>query len=172
MPASSAPIDTTLIKMESAVKFRELASSSTFKKESAKNATKDTQSSMEGAKKSTSPLTPMKDAPSGPMESAKPAPRDGTSMLMEFALPSATSAPPGMKNQEPALPATTDPLLLTGTVLLMSTPVLFPKATFSAKPGTKKTVSLVPIEAFSMPMVSAFQSAPNVTPSIRPQETA
>ena len=44
MPVSNAQIDTISTKMEFAVRSKVLANSSTFKKESAKNVIKDTQS--------------------------------------------------------------------------------------------------------------------------------
>lgn len=104
----SVPTDTTSIKTESAARFRELASNSTQRKESAKSATKATQLSMVNAPSLTPPPKSISDAPSGKVESALPALNVGTSTPPKFAPPSVTYAPPGMMLPEPASPATTD----------------------------------------------------------------
>ena len=171
-PVLSAPLDTTSIKTESAVKSRVLASSSTNRKEFAKNVTKDTQSSTDAAKESMSLKPTTSDAPSGLMVSVLSAPRDGSSMLMVFAPPSVITAPLGTKPQVLALPATTDLSLSKETVSLMLIPVLFPRATSSAKSGIRKTVLSAQPEVSSMLMDFVSLLAHNATLSIRLQETA
>lgn len=99
-PVSSAPTDIISIRMESAAKSRALASNSTFKKASAKNAMRDTQSSMDDAKESITLRQVILGVLFGPKASVKPAQRDGSSMLITSAPPLATSAQPGMKSLE------------------------------------------------------------------------
>ena len=120
-PVSSALRDTISIKMEFAVKFKVLVSSSTSKKESAKDAMKVTKS-LTAAARPSKPQSAISDVLSGPRVYARPAPRDGTSMLTVLAFLLVISAQPGMRPQENALPATMDQLFKTETVLFQSTP--------------------------------------------------
>lgn len=116
-PASNAPTDTTSIKTESAAKSKVHANSSIPKKESARNAIKDTQLSMANALKSIKAHQTKLDAPNGKTECAANAQRDGTSMLTKCVLKSATSVHHGTNPPAPAQSATMDPSLLKESVL-------------------------------------------------------
>lgn len=80
-PAFNAPTDTTSIKTESAAKSKVHANSSIPKKESARNAIKDTQLSTANALKWIKAHQTTLDAPNGKTECALNAQRDGTSMV-------------------------------------------------------------------------------------------
>ena len=165
---SSAPIDITLIKMAFAVKYKELASNSISKKASAKDAMKDTQSSMASVKKSMSTKLPLLDVPFGLTVNAKPAQKDGTSTLIELVSQLVISAPLGMRLLEPAQPATMDLLCRKEIVSLTLIPALFLKVTSSAKFGIKKFVLNALIEPSLTLMASVSQLAHNVTLLTRP----
>jgi len=158
--------------MEYAVKSRELASNSTFKKASAKNVMRDTQSLMENAKESITLSQAILAALFGLQASVKPAQKDGSSMPTTSAHPSATSVPPGMKSPETAKHATMDLSFKREDVSSTLIPALSPSQTFYVTFGWENNVWNAPKEASSMLMASVSQSVLSVIPSIRPQETA
>lgn len=161
-PASNALIDIISIKTEFVVKFRELANSSINKKESAKNATKDTVQSTEDANKSVALLPPTLDVPSGLMDNVNLAPRDGSSMKKKSASQSVISATPGKKTETAPL-VTMDPLFKRETVLLTLTLLLCPKATSSVKLGLENPVKHAVTEVSLMLMDCVSPLAHNVT---------
>ena len=108
----------------------------------------------------------------GKIVSVKPAPRDGSSMKKKFVSQSAIFAHHGTLNQEIVPNAIMDLLFKMESVLPMLILALCQKATFYAKYGQKKLVSNVHQEASSTNKDFVSQLAHNVTPTIRPQETA
>lgn len=170
--ASNARKDTTSIKTECAARFREPASNSTFRKEFAKNALKDTQLLTANALKSIQLLHPTLAAPDGPMESAKPAPRDGISTKKKSASLLVIFATPGTKPPDSASPAITDLSSKTETVWLILILALSPKATFFAKHGLQTLAFNAQQEVSSTLTDSVFQLALSAILSIKLLETA
>lgn len=107
-PASNVHKDTTSIRMESAVKCKEPANNLTKKKEFAKNAMRDTMSSMASALRLIKLPLSTSDVLFGRITCAKLARRDGTSTQIKIASLLATFAILGMKAQAHASLATTD----------------------------------------------------------------
>ena len=89
---------------------------------------------------------------SGPTVYAKLALKDGTSILMEFVLLSATSVQPGIKPLVLVKHATMDPSFKMEIALLMLILASFQKAIFFAKSGLNKHVLNAQPEVSSMKM--------------------
>jgi hypothetical protein len=84
------------------------------------------------------------------------APKDGFSTKTPYASLSLISAPPGQK-AAPAKAATTATKLSMDIALKARTPLLFLKATFSAKFGMENSALNAPPDAFSTKTDSVFQ---------------
>ena len=106
------------------------------------------------------------------MEPARLAPQDGTSTKIKHVSPSATYATPGTKSPDNASPATTDQLLRTETVSLMSILVLSPKVISFVRFGLEKFAKNALTEVSSIKMDFVLQSALNAIPLTKLQETA
>lgn len=86
LPACNVRIVSSSIKMESAVRYKALANNSTLSKVFARSAMRAIPSSMAHVSRLTRQPLPMSDAPSGAMEFALNAQRDGSSMPRRSAL--------------------------------------------------------------------------------------
>jgi len=145
-----------LIKMEFAAKFNRLANNSIVRKVSARNVMKDTRSPMENVIEMIRQLLPTLDAPSGKVESANSAPRDGTSIHKTSVCLSVISAQPGPKRVHVKL-ATTDLLLKRVLASKITTLASSPTVTSSVKFGPDKSAQNAQTELFSIKTVFVLQ---------------